>query len=122
MGLDGSQVEQYSSQYFPSLVQYHTEINAIARIVSFLMIFVCNAMQINFSAKCLDQSSSVVAVVTITGLNFFFSVCAIRVTSNSNNTRPFSVGYVLVKHSILLGLSVLSLLSWGYTSSILQQL
>lgn len=47
------------------------------RSISFAMIFVCNAMQINFSAKCLDQASSVVAVVTITGLNFFFSVSGI---------------------------------------------
>ena len=43
-------------------------------------------MQINFSAKCLDQSSSVVAVVTITGMNFFISVSLRRGDESEGET------------------------------------
>lgn len=51
-----------------------SELQAAAQAGSFGLIFLCNALMVNFSSKSLDLcSSAVLAVVTSTGLNFFFS-------------------------------------------------
>lgn len=50
------------------------ELKAAAQAASFGLIFLCNALMVNFSSKSLDLcASAVLAVVTSTGLNFFFS-------------------------------------------------
>eukprot|EP01094_Clydonella_sp_ATCC50884_P001700 TRINITY_DN11279_c0_g1_i1.p2 TRINITY_DN11279_c0_g1~~TRINITY_DN11279_c0_g1_i1.p2 ORF type:complete len:141 (-),score=42.04 TRINITY_DN11279_c0_g1_i1:128-550(-) len=51
----------------------HHSVLVVLQAVTFLSVFLCNAMMVNLQSKALDLCPSVVAVITNSSANFFFS-------------------------------------------------
>jgi hypothetical protein len=64
-------------EYFPLVISPEVITNFL-RLVSFALIFACNALMWNFFAKSLDCTNSIQAVVVNTATNFFVTVCTLQ--------------------------------------------